>query len=164
MSINIIAAIGKNRELGKNGDLLWRIPEDTKHFKQLTQGSTVIMGHSTWKSIPDRFRPLPDRRNIVISKDKTLQLAGAEVCHSLKEAVDTAKSGSSSDSYIIGGAQIYAQSLDIADYLYLTIIDDEFTDADVYFPEYEELFPVVVSVNDSKDEKYCYSFLKLAKR
>lgn len=163
MSINIIAAIGKNRELGNNGKLLWSIPDDMAHFKKLTESKTVVMGHTTWRSIPKRFRPLVNRYNIVISRDKKLKLDGAIVRHSLNDALDTAKSNNNSDIYIIGGAQIYSQSLLIADFLYLTIVEENFSDADVFFPEYKHLFSDIISEQKSSDANYSYSFIKLAR-
>lgn len=130
--ISIIAAIGKNRELGKNNQLLWKLPEDLKHFKDLTMGYPIIMGQKTFDSIG---RALPGRTNIVLSLDN-IKIDGCVIAHSIDEAVEIA-ADNSDEIFIIGGGSIYKQFIDKSDKLYLTLVDQEF-DADVYFPEYNE--------------------------
>ena len=132
MSVSIIAAVGKNLELGKGNDLIWRFKEDMKFFKETTTGSTVIMGRKTFESLP---RALPNRRNIVVSKNKSFKAEGAEVVSSIKEALELA---GDDNIFVIGGAKIYEQFLSVADKLYLTEIDAECSDADVYFPEFDK--------------------------
>ncbi|MBQ5995117.1 MAG: dihydrofolate reductase [Clostridia bacterium] len=132
MSVSIIAAVGKNLELGKGNDLIWRFKEDMKFFKETTTGSTVIMGRKTFESLP---RALPNRRNIVVSKNKSFKAEGAEVVCGVKEALELA---GDDNIFVIGGAKIYEQFLSIADKLYLTEIDAECSDADVYFPEFDK--------------------------
>jgi len=128
--ISIIVAIAENMAIGKNNDLLWHIPEDLKRFKRITSGHPVIMGKRTYESLPRR--PLPNRRNIVITDVKGEELEGCEMAWSIAEAI--AKCNLSEENFVIGGASIYKQFLPYADRLYLTRIHKSF-DADVFFPE-----------------------------
>lgn len=130
--IVIIAAVAKNRVIGKDNNLLWNIPEDMAHFKALTSGHTVIMGRKTWESLPPRFRPLPGRRNIVISRQKDYAAPGAEVADSLENALKLASTATT--IFIIGGEQIYTQAMAVADRLEITDVDLE-PEGDAWFPE-----------------------------
>ena len=130
--IVIIAAVARNRVIGKDNRLLWNIPEDMAHFKALTAGHTVIMGRKTWESLPPRFRPLPGRRNIVISRQADYAAPGAEVADSLENALKLASTVAS--VFVIGGEQIYRQAMAIADRLEITEVDLE-PDGDAWFPE-----------------------------
>ncbi len=142
--ISIIAAIGaNNRALGKDGDLLWKIPEDLKRFKQLTDGHPVIMGRKTWESLPERFRPLPNRTNIVVTRNASYRAPGAIVVADIDAAIATAAE-MDSEIFVIGGGEIYAAALPSADRLYLTLIEAE-KDGDTFFPEYESIFNKVIS-------------------
>ncbi|MBQ6841260.1 MAG: dihydrofolate reductase [Bacilli bacterium] len=127
--INIIAAVGKNLELGIDNHLLWNLPSDMKYFKETTMGHLVIMGKKTYESIG---RPLPGRRNIVISS--SLEDAKVDVAKSVEEAIALV---GDADAFVIGGASIYKQFLALADNLYLTLVDDA-PKADVYFPSFNE--------------------------
>lgn len=131
MSVKLIAAIGKNNELGKDNTLMWNLPGDMKFFRTATAGSCVIMGRKTYESIG---RPLPKRRNMVISRSKEMKIEGCEVFSSLEDAVAAA----GNDCFIIGGAAIYKEALPFADELILTEIDISCPDADVYFPEFDK--------------------------
>jgi dihydrofolate reductase len=143
--ISLIAAIGKNLALGKDGQLLWSIPEDLKRFKQLTDGHPVIMGRKTWESLPERFRPLPNRTNIVVSRDSSYEATGAVVATSLVEAFEKALSAFGAEEvFVIGGAQIYTEALPFATRLYLTAINEE-KEGDVFFPEYKNEFTKFIS-------------------
>ncbi len=128
--ISIIVAIAQNMAIGKNNDLLWHIPADLKRFKSVTSGHPVIMGKRTWDSLPRR--PLPNRRNIVITDLPGEQIDGCEMAYSIDEAIAKCKEGE--ENFIIGGASVYRQFLAIADRLYLTFVHKSF-EADVYFPE-----------------------------
>ncbi len=138
-----VVAIGKNRELGKDGKLLWHIPEDLKRFKALTRGHPIIMGRKTFESIVGYVGgPLPDRTNIVVTHrgPSSVKYEGVMVAGSLEEAVEKAKRSPGSDEiHIGGGAQLYAEALPQIDKLYLTLIDAE-ADADSFFPPYETQF------------------------
>lgn len=168
--INIIAAIGKNRELGKDNKLLWHISQDFKRFKELTSGHVVIMGRKTYESLPEKFRPLPNRINIVITRDIDYKINGAIVCHSIKEAITSAVEeppaggGKTAevDIFIIGGASIYQQAIKYADKLYLTLVDKEFPDADAFFPEYGG-FGKELAVGEGKEGGLGYRFVEMLK-
>ncbi|HEV7702627.1 MAG TPA: dihydrofolate reductase [Candidatus Paceibacterota bacterium] len=128
--ISLIAAIGKNNELGKGNTLLWHMPADMKFFRETTRGHTVIMGRKTFESLKG---PLPNRKNIVITRDENYKKEGIEVIHSLDKALGQAQD--EHEVFIIGGAEIYKQCMNIADKLYITHIDAEDKDADSFFPE-----------------------------
>src|SRR3989344_3567649 len=130
--ISIIAAIGKNRELGKNNKLLWHIPEDLKRFKQLTFGHVIILGRKTYQSIG---HTLLNRTNIIITRNTNFSISGAIITHSLDEALKIAKQKEKEEIFIIGGGLIYKEAINIADKLYLTLVDSTF-DADTFFPDY----------------------------
>ncbi|MDH0867529.1 dihydrofolate reductase [Mitsuaria sp. GD03876] len=129
--LTLIAALDRANGLGRDNQLLVRLPEDMARFKALTLGHTVVMGRKTWDSIPAKFRPLPQRRNLVLSRQPGLSLDGAEVFPSLDAAL--AACGADEAVCVIGGAQVYAQSLPLADALELTEIDAAF-EADAHFP------------------------------
>ena len=130
--IVIIAAVARNRVIGKDNRLLWNIPEDMAHFKALTAGHTVIMVRKTWESLPPRFRPLPGRRNIVITRQSDYPAPGAERADSLENALKMASTATI--AFIIGGEQIYTQAMAVADRLEITEVDRE-PDGDAWFPE-----------------------------
>lgn len=128
----IIAAVAKNRVIGKDNQLIWNIPEDMARFKALTAGHTVIMGRKTWESLPPRFRPLPGRRNIVISRQADYAAPGAETANSLENALKLASTAAL--VFIIGGEQIYTQAMAVADRLEITEVDLE-PEGDAWFPQ-----------------------------
>ncbi|KAB2926173.1 MAG: dihydrofolate reductase [Dechloromonas sp.] len=130
--IIIIAAVARNRVIGKDNQLLWNIPEDMAHFKTLTQGHAVLMGRKTWESLPERFRPLPGRRNIVITRQAAYAAPGAEISTSLEGGI--ALAADAEKLFIIGGADIYAQAMRLADRLEITEVDLE-PAGDAWFPE-----------------------------
>lgn len=159
-NISLIAAIGKNRELGKGNALLWDIPEDMKHFRETTRGHVVVMGRKTFESIG---RPLPHRINIIVSRDKNYDVPdGCLKVVSIEEALAEASQRENSEIFVIGGAQIYSLALPYVDKLYLTVIDKEFSEADAFFPDYSE-FKNVLSERNSSDENFSYTFLELTK-
>lgn len=129
-SLILIAAVARNGAIGKDNRLLWHLPEDMKRFKQLTLGHAVLMGRKTWESLPEKFRPLPGRQNIVMTRDDAYRAEGAVVVHSLAEAIAAA---GSTAVFVIGGADIYGQLLAQADRLELTEVDDAPV-GDVFFP------------------------------
>lgn len=132
MSVSMIAAVGKNLELGKNNNLIWHFKEDMKFFKDTTMGHTVVMGRKTFESLP---KALPGRKNIVISSNAEYQAQGATVVTSVEEALQIADN---EEIFVIGGGKIYAEFLPYADKLYLTEIDAECADADTYFPQFNK--------------------------
>lgn len=132
MSISMIAAIGKNFELGKGNDLIWHFKEDMKFFKETTIGNTVIMGRKTFESLP---KALPNRRNIVITTNANYHPVGAEIATGIEEALDKCKG---ENVFIIGGGKIYTEFLPYAQKLYLTEIEDTCEDADTFFPKFDK--------------------------
>ena len=134
MAISMIAAVGKNLELGKNNDLIWHFKEDMKFFKKTTMGHPVIMGRKTFESLP---KALPGRKNIVISANPEYKADGAEVVTSVEEAIKLAET-EDTDAFVIGGGRIYNEFLPYADNLYLTEINAECPDADTYFPDFNK--------------------------
>ncbi len=138
--ISIVAAIGRNREIGHGNELLWHIPEDLKRFKHITLGHPVILGRKTFESIVSYLgKPLPGRTNIVITRDPSYTYEGAVVVHSLEEALEKAASIDPVEIFIGGGANLWGQALPRVDRLYLTLIDDE-KEGDAFFPPYEADF------------------------
>lgn len=127
--ISIVVAMAQNRAIGKNNQLLWHLPADLKHFKEITSGHTIIMGRKTYESIG---KPLPNRRNIVITR-QSLQLNGCEVVNSLQDAL--ALCNTEQEVFVIGGAQIYQEALPLTQCIYLTEVKQSF-EADAFFPEY----------------------------
>ncbi|MEK7567872.1 MAG: dihydrofolate reductase [Patescibacteria group bacterium] len=133
--VSIIAAISKEkRALGKGGALLWHIPDDLKRFKETTLGHPVIMGRKTWESLPPKFRPLPERKNILITRNKDLKAPGAIIVNNIEEAI---KKTENEEVFVIGGGEIYKEALPLANRLYLTIVEEE-KEADTFFPDYSE--------------------------
>ena len=130
--IVLIAAVARNRVIGRDNQLIWNIPEDMAHFKALTAGQTVVMGRKTWESLPPRFRPLPGRRNIVVSRQADYAAPGGEVADSLEGALKLAST--TETIFVIGGEQIYRQAMAVADRLEITevALDPE---GDAWFPE-----------------------------
>lgn len=156
--ISIIVAVGKNNAIGKNNRLLWNLPEDMKHFVKITTGHTVIMGEKTFQSIG---RPLPNRKNIVVSLDKNFQALGCEISNDFFEVLNKYKNVEE-EVFVIGGGMIYKLSLPMADKLYLTLVDDA-PEADTFFPDYSE-FSNIVSEEEADNGKYKFKFLELTRK
>jgi len=156
--IAIIAAIDKNNALGFKNRLLFYLPDDLKRFKALTTGHTVVMGRKTFDSLPKGA--LPNRRNIVLSRSTRLELPGAEVYASLEEALQHC--ADDEQVFIMGGASVYKQAMPLADRLYMTEIDAEAAEADVYFPviDHELWHETKRDVRRADDRHPCnYSFV-----
>ena len=134
MIISMIAAMGSNRVIGKDNDIPWHLPDDFRFFKEKTKGHHVIMGRKNWESLPHRFQPLPDRPNIVITRQSDYIAKGATVVSSLNEGLEIAKRSHEEEAFIIGGGEIYRMGLHLANKIYLTEIDGEF-DGQTTFPE-----------------------------
>jgi dihydrofolate reductase len=138
--ITLIAAVARNGVIGSNNALPWQLPEDMKHFRQLTTGNVVIMGRKTWESLPERFRPLPDRMNVVVTRNAAYAAPGATIVHTLDEALKVGVTegspllGTSRTAFIIGGAELYAHALQKAERLELTEIAAEYP-GDAHFPD-----------------------------
>lgn len=133
MKLTIVAAVARNGVIGRDNDMPWRLPEDLKHFRRVTLGAPVIMGRRTWDSLPARFRPLPGRRNVVVTRNRDWQADGADVAHTLDEAL--ALVADAPKAFVMGGGELYALALPEADELVLTEIDADF-EADTFFPDW----------------------------
>ena len=134
MIVSLIVAMGRNRAIGYQNQLPWRLPADLQRFKQLTLGHHILMGRKTFESIG---RPLPGRTSITITRQLDYQADGCLVVHSLTEAITLAAARGEPEVFVIGGADIYAQALPLANRLYLTWVDAE-PKADAFFPDFDE--------------------------
>ncbi|MBX3605813.1 MAG: dihydrofolate reductase [Piscinibacter sp.] len=158
----VIAAVARNGGIGHAGGLVWQESEDQKHFRRVTMGCPVIMGRKTWDSLPDRFRPLPGRRNVVVTHQPDWQAAGAEPAPSLDEALRRCREAPL--VFVIGGAQLYALALPRADELVLTEIDADLP-ADVHFPDWpRDEFRLVSSEPRVSADGTAYRFNRYERR
>lgn len=155
MTLSLIAAIGTNNELGKNNALLWNMPADMKHFRDTTRGKTVIMGRKTFESIG---RPLPNRRNIIITRDENYRAEGVEIFYSLESALKLLEH-TSEEVFDIGGAELYRIGIEHADRLYITHIDQSF-EADTFFPQIDARWKIVSEEKHAANAEnpYPYTF------
>ncbi|MCL5774940.1 MAG: dihydrofolate reductase [Patescibacteria group bacterium] len=158
--ISLIAAIAKNLAIGKDNKLLYYIPEDLQRFRKLTSGHAIIMGKKTFESI--RSKPLPNRTNIVITKDPSFEAPGCIVAHSVEEALAKARETEKEEIFVIGGGSIYAQTIEQADKLYVTVIDRVHEDADAFFPAYPE-FTKIVHEETSQHDGIDFTWYELEK-
>lgn len=158
MIISIIVAIAENNGIGKNNQLLWHLPADLKHFKDITNGHAILMGRKTYASIG---KPLPNRRNIVITRNTELEIPGVEVVHSLADAITICQD--LDEIFVIGGAEIYNQALDYCHKIYLTVVRGDFK-ADAFFPvinyeHWEEVDHVTHQPDEKNKLEYTFSTL-----
>lgn len=158
--LKIIVAVGENNEIGVDGDLLWRLPKDMQWFKEKTLGSDVIMGRKTFESFPQKFRPLPNRTNILITRNKDYKANGdVHVFTTIEDALDYALKCKETEKFIIGGAEIYKQLLPKTTELYLTRVHATFPNADTFFPEINfDEWEVIFEEHHTKDEKHNFDF------
>lgn len=159
---SIIVAVDENNAIGRDNDLLCHLPNDLKHFKSVTNGYPVIMGRKTFESLPKGA--LPNRRNIVITRNKNLQFDNCEMCSSIEEAITLCKD--ESQIFFIGGGTIYNEVINIADTLYLTRIHHKFEETDTFFPNINESeWKEISTEHHQTDEKhkYPYSFITFQK-
>lgn len=165
MIISLIAAVAENNVIGKDNTLIWHLPADMKYFKEKTTGHCVLTGRKNYESIPEKFRPLPNRTNLIITRQANYDAPGALVFPSIESAISFAKQKGENELFIIGGAEIYKQCLPFADKLYLTEIKQSF-DGDAFFPVVDNFIWTEESrtnfVADDKN-KYAYSFVILKK-
>lgn len=165
MIVSLIVAASQNNVIGKKGQLPWHMPTDMKYFKDVTMGHCVIMGRKNYDSIPDRFRPLSGRTNIIVTRQKKISAPDCVVVNSIKEALETAKEKNETEAFIIGGGEIFRHSMPVADKIYLTRIHANI-DGDVHFPS--------INMNEWKEEsvqfhkadernKFDYSFIVLSR-
>jgi dihydrofolate reductase len=151
--IILIAAVAENNALGKDNQLVWHLPTDFKRFKTLTSGHYILMGRKTFESFP---RPLPNRTHIIITRQKNYTYEGCLVASSIEKALEMAPKDE--DIYVIGGGEIYKQSIDIADKIEITKVHSTF-EADTYFPEIDaKKWKLVFEEHHKKDEKHNFDF------
>jgi len=158
MLISMIAAMGSNRVIGKDNDIPWYLPDDFKFFKDTTKNHHVIMGRKNWESLPVKFQPLPDRPNIVITRQANYSAEGAIVVPTLNAALNFAKEAGEPETFVIGGGEIYRMALDMANKIYLTEIAEEF-EGQVTFPEFDHaLWQERSRVHHGVDKRHKFSF------
>lgn len=159
MEISIIAAIAQNSVIGKNNDLIWHLPKDLKFFKKTTKGHPVIMGRKNFESIPEKYRPLPDRENIVLTRQKDYDAKGAYVTSSLKKAIEHVEGNE--EIFIIGGGQIYEWAFKekLVTRMYITEIQESF-EGDTFFPQIDYKKWAVQTIESHKsDDKNPHDFV-----
>lgn len=160
MELSLIVAMGKHREIGKDNDLLWHLPRDMKFFKETTLGHTVVMGRKNWESIPERFRPLTERQNIVLTRNEDFSAEGAVVIHGFDELSTVVETSGDKKCFIIGGAQVYDIALKSGQVneMFVTEVDETF-EADTFFPFVDsDGWEVEVVLEHEADDKNPYSF------
>jgi len=156
--ISLIAAVSKNFVIGKDNDLPWHLPDDMKFFMQTTKGHHCIMGRKNYDSIPEKFRPLPNRTNIVVTRQKGFKAPGCIVVNSIEKALEISTNNGEAETFIIGGAEIYRQGLSITQRMYLTEIDAEIK-GDTYFPEFDKAhWKEIKREHHTADAKHAHAF------
>ena len=161
--LSLIVAVAENYAIGKKGDLLCHLPNDLKHFKQVTFGCTVLMGERTFFSLPKH--PLPNRRNIVLTDMAGKTFEGAEAAYSIDELVS--KVGADEEAFVIGGGMVYRQMMPLCDKLYITHIHHSWPDADTFFPEIDSaVWKQISAERHEADENnpYDYTFAEYVKK
>ena len=156
MKIALIVAMDRKRGIGKNNDLMWHLPADMKFFKDTTIGHIVVMGRKNFDSIPDKYRPLADRENVILTRNTTFSAEGCVVVHSIEECMEVFGSENERTLFIIGGGEIYKLALDadIVQEMYITYIDKSY-DADTFFPEFDPSDWSAETIhNKAKDAKH----------
>ncbi|MCF2442827.1 dihydrofolate reductase [Dyadobacter sp. CY345] len=155
MLLSIIVAVSENGVIGLNNQLIWRLPDDLKRFKQLTLGHPIIMGRKTFESIG---KPLPGRQSIIITRDKNFSFEGTVVVNSLADAIEAAKKTETEEAFVIGGGDIYRQVQDICDKLHITEVHTQ-SNGDTFFQiENPELWQESERIHHEADEKHDFSF------
>jgi dihydrofolate reductase len=158
MKISLIAAVGKNNVIGADGDLPWSLPKDMKFFSSTTRGHHVLMGRKNFESIPEKYRPLPGRPNLVVTRNTNYKADGAAVFTTINEAINHARLAGEEELFIVGGGEIYKQTLHLADALYITEVDAE-PEGDAHFPAFERgAYKAEQIAQYDKDEKHNFSF------
>lgn len=158
MKISIIAAVAENNVIGNNNQLVWDLPVDMRFFMKTTEGHCVLTGRRNYESIPEKYRPLKNRTNIVVTKRKDYQEKGdnLKIVNTIQQGIDSAKALDEKELFIIGGGQIYAQTIEIVDRLYLTEIKHSFS-GDTYFPSFDRHpFEETSRIICEPDEKHAF--------
>ena len=159
MKVSLIVAAAENGVIGKDNNLIWHLPKDMHFFKETTMGHHVIMGRKNFESIPHKFRPLPNRTNVVITRQTAYKADGCVVVNSVEAALHIAKQNGEEEAFIIGGGQIYKLALEanLVDKVYLTKVHHSF-EGDTFFPELNKDWKEISRIQNQADEKHLYSF------
>ena len=158
MEIAMIAAVAENGVIGKDNDLVWSLPDDMKYFMNSTQDHYIIMGRKNYESLPPKFRPLPNRTNIIVTHQKDFKVDNTHVVHTMEDAIAFCANNKQERIFVIGGGQIYKQALPQADTLYITEIHQAF-EGDTYFPSFDKSeWEEVSRIPHAADERHLYSF------
>ena len=161
MKVSLIVACSENLVIGKDNDLIWHLPKDMKFFKDTTKGHFVIMGRKNFESIPHKYRPLPNRTNVVVTRQDTYEAEGCIVVNSISEALNRAKDAKDEEPFIIGGGEIYRLALEqnLVDRVYITRVHKHY-DGDTFFPELSSDWKLISSEKNEADEKHecAYTF------
>ena len=156
MKVSLIAAVAENRVIGKDNDLIWSLPDDMRFFKETTMGHYIIMGRRNFESMP---RALPKRINVVITRNEKYEAPGAIVVPTIEQALEVARNGGEEEAFIIGGGEIYKQTMDLADKLYITHVKAN-PEGDTWFPEIDEsLWDLTCGEEHAQDERHAHSFV-----
>lgn len=155
MTVSLLLAMDRNNGIGLDNKMPWRLPADLAYFKALTVGHTIVMGRKTFESVGSK--PLKDRRNVVLTRDRSFQADGCETAHSLEEALE--RYGHEEELFIVGGGEIYAKAMPYADKLYITVIDHDFA-VDTYFPQVNEAeWRIAAERPGVRDERNPYDYV-----
>ena len=159
MKVSLIVAVAENGVIGKDNDLIWHLPKDMRFFKETTLNHHVIMGRKNFESIPHKYRPLPNRTNVIITRNSDYKAEGCVVVNSVKQGLEVAKENGDKEPFIIGGGQIYKLALEnnLVDKIYLTKVHHTF-DGDTFFPELNNEWKEVNKTVNKADEKHAYDY------
>lgn len=159
MMVSLIVAVSENQVIGRNNDLIWHLPNDMKHFKDTTRGHFVIMGRKNFESIPHKYRPLPNRTNVVVTRQEDYLAPGAIVRSSVEKAIELAENQHDSEPFVIGGGEIYKLALErnLIDRIYLTRVHESFQ-GDTLFPKLGPQWKLINTKKHSADDQHSCSF------
>ena len=159
MVVSLIVAVSENKVIGKDNDLVWHLPTDMMFFKETTKGHFVIMGRRNYESIPHKYRPLPKRTNVIVTRQDDYEAEGCLIVNSIEEAIALAQKAGDKESFVIGGGQIYKYAIEhnLVDRIYLTRVHTEI-DGDTYFDDLDESWKMVHSDLHPSDEKHPFAF------
>ena len=155
MKTSLIVAVSQNNVIGKDNDLIWHLPKDMKFFKETTQGHFVIMGRKNFESIPHKYRPLPHRTNVIVTRQAAYEAEGCVIVNSIEEGIKKAKEAMDSEPFIIGGGEIYRLALEnkLVNRIYLTRLQKDF-EGDTFFPKLSEDWNLISSEKHKADENH----------
>jgi dihydrofolate reductase len=158
MKISLVAAVAANRVIGKNNDLPWHLPDDMKFFMNTTKGHHVILGRKNYESLPAKYKPLPNRTNLVVTRQKNYKAPGCLLFHTVEDALLAARDAGEAEAMVIGGAEIYKACLPYADTLYITEIKSD-VEGDVHFPQFDKReWKERSRITHPADDRHAYAF------